>query len=174
MSHSLPTTDIPLGTECETGVVGVRPARQRWWWWVVGAGLLMLGSGLLFYRANQNHIRRMELAAEQIEIGSDWRSVWTANQELWGWPIFSGHAVGSTTDEFYYCGPLDTVKDQIGTSIPNTSFGTRWFNWFYQPRRFPVIISVSQNGQGKVVEVCVNGVSRRTNAPRTNSNSGSK
>ncbi len=143
-------------TAYDTEIAIARTTRGRWLRWTVWAVLLLLVGGIALYEIQQHHITRLEQATEQIQLGSDWKKVWTADQDLWGSPAFISEGIPSNgTQEFIYGGPTSRIGTHIGWNLPYWDFVQRRSEGLRLRAQCPVGIVVDQNGHGKVVGVLI-------------------
>lgn len=134
----------------------IRGRWLRWTAWTALLLLLLLVGGIGLYEIQQNHITRLEKAAEQIQLGSDWKQVWTADKDLWGSPAFISVGVPSNgTQEFIYGGPTSRIGTHIGRNLPYWDFVRSRSEGLNLRAQCPVGIVVDQNGNGKVVGVLI-------------------
>ncbi len=126
---------------------------RHWRGWLVGTVLLLLIGGFVLNEYHRNSVRRLELAANQIVIGSDWRSIWTADKALCYEPVFSSSLNGSASEEYVYGGPIGHMTSGISWTLYGSPLTSRWSGWFHPYARYPVSVVVDQGGQGKVIGV---------------------
>lgn len=153
-------TEAPVGVEHQSAKPWFAPVRQRKRMGILAVSLLLLISALAYHGINRNRMSRLELAAEQIVIGSDWGEVWTGNKDVWEDPMISWTSNG-TTEEFAYGGLSHTVRSKAYLSLTRAKFGFLTSGGLLPIDQFPVVISVDQNGNGNVVGVQLRGVWRR-------------
>ena len=149
--------------ECSTEIPGIQllpktdslrgRVIRHWRGWLGGTVLLLLISGFVLQEYHRNCVRRLELAANQIVIGSDWRTIWTADKALWYEPVFSTTRDGSLSEEYVYGGPIGHMTSGISWTLYESPLTSRWSGWFHPYARYPVSVVVDQGGQGKVIGV---------------------
>ena len=119
------------------------------------AGLLLLVSLLVVIWGNMNRTDELVLAARQIQIGSDWRTLCAQNEELWNHPSFLFSTANPTTIRYVYGGAMSRNSSKIESLLSKLNISTNCFSWFYVRDKTRVEICVDQNGDGKVVHVTV-------------------
>lgn len=136
---------------------------QRHSWWVGGV-LLIVVVGIAYHKINADYIHYLEDAADQIPIGSEWRTIWTAD-ENWKYPVIMSTSDFKTLDHHYGGGPSTRLRYEMGGWLCRNKFGVRWSSPFFAFDRSEIRIRVDQKGDGQVIGVCVRGVWRTAKTP---------
>lgn len=130
-----------------------RLVQRNWLNWSFGIALLVIISGIAISEINRRNVRRLELAAQQIPVGADWRRVWTADKALWYKPVFCTSTTGSPSEEYVYGGPIGRTTSGMSWKLYESPLTSRWSGWFHSYARYPVSVVVDQGGQGKVIGI---------------------
>ncbi len=145
----------PVAAESCRGSDVLEKPRRSWRLGILSAAVLIVVSGLVLAAFNWNYSSRLELTAQQIQIGSDWKRHCDENKDLLENWIFCVSSGPNSAEEYFYGGKSSRLLTELGWSLPDWRLINRFSGNLHIRSQCPVSIVVDKNGNGKVVGVRV-------------------